>query len=376
MNDYLKSYHLQIKTQSPIFIGDGSVLGNKEYIYISKQHRVIVPGLTALFYACAQRKIHRDFEEFMVGAKRPLGQWLEEHGFKENDFLKMEKYELDAGDYFMPSRRDPSRSAPPKDIQQFIKDPYGKPYIPGSSLKGVLRTALLAHIVHRDPYAYANELRQIRDDSRKQMSRTKYLSQATAGLEQSAFHTLGRNERAKKDAVNSIMSGLIVSDSKPLATQDLTLCQKIDLTLDGHEKRMPILRESLKPGVKIDFTVTIDETVFPFSMNTLLESLDEFNEVYYECFCKQFGKGDPQPGILWIGGGTGFGTKTVLNAAFGKEALQITDRVFQNTVRKYEEHHHNNDIALGVAPHVYKCTRYDGSLYEFGKAKISECRQI
>lgn len=35
-------------------------------------------------------------------------------------------------------------------LDTFIKDLYGCPYIPGSSLKGALRTILLVYMIHKE----------------------------------------------------------------------------------------------------------------------------------------------------------------------------------------------------------------------------------
>ena len=42
------------------------------------------------------------------------------------------------------------------EIQCFIKDAYGMPYIPGSSIKGMIRSALLAYEVKKNPKKYEN----------------------------------------------------------------------------------------------------------------------------------------------------------------------------------------------------------------------------
>ena len=72
-------------------------------------------------------------------------------------------------------------------------------------------------------------------------------------LEQGVFHTLNRNEKRKSDAVNDLLCGLRIGDSEPLRVDDLALCQKIDVTRDGVDKRLPILRECVRPETEIRF---------------------------------------------------------------------------------------------------------------------------
>ena len=54
-----------------------------------------------------------------------------------------------------------------------------------------------------------------------------------------------------KNAVNDCLSGLHVGDSAPVSLEQLTLSQKIDYTLDGKPKPLPLLRETLIPGTEI-----------------------------------------------------------------------------------------------------------------------------
>ena len=333
---------------------------------------MLVPSLGRMYDAIYKKGLALEFRKFMLGEKKPLGQWLQNNGFSVTELERIKRYELDAGDFFIPSDRNPDRTKPPKDIAAFIKDPYGSPYVPGSSLKGAVRSALLAHLVKSNPSRFEEVIDDLERGNDGEGKRDRYLSKTTREMEEKAFHTLGRNEKRTGDAVNSVMAGLIVSDSKPLSLKQLTLCQKIDVTLDGNEKGLPILREMLKPSTIIEFQITIDTTLFPYDMDTIVKALNEFNSVYYDRFGAKFNRGDPQPGIIWVGGGAGYATKTVVYSLFDEPtALRVADRVFNNTLGKnYLTHHHNKDIGMGTAPHIYKCTRYQGTLYDVGMCKL------
>ena len=381
MNDFLKRYRITVRALSPLYIGDGGKIGNREYMYLSRQQKVIVPDIRKMYEDIRRKGKQREFDEFMTGEKYPLGTWLRKQGFSPSDYERWKSYELDAGDYFMPSTSSYGDAAPPKDILTFVKDPYGDPYIPGSSIKGMIRTALLSWLIRQDPSAFEEPVRGITNITRQGKTARKrdlYLKKETALLEQEAMHTLKRTEKTA-DAVNSIMSGLIISDSEPLSTDQLTLSQRIDVLVNRSERRLPILREALKPGTEFRFDLTIDSTIFGFSIDTLNEAMDYLNSVYYSSFGEAFGRGDPEPGIIWIGGGTGYVAKTVVYSLFkGQEAVRVADIVFQNTLSEkiYYEHHHNEDTDRGISPHTYKCTRYDGRLYDCGMARIESIQEF
>ena len=373
MEKFLKNYRVRIHTLAPVFVGDGTKIGNREYIYLMDQACVLIPDLRKMYAELSKRKLAGAYQEYMLSDKYPLGTFLRNQGFSRSDYARWTEYELDAGDYFDSTGRTDGRSRPPKEILSFIKDPYGNPYLPGSALKGMLRTALLAWIVRSDPAQYSRQLQQIRQVNG---GRRKALQKETAELEQRALHRLDRTEKLR-DAVNSIMSGLIVSDSASLTTNDLTLAQKVDYSIDGNEKRLPILREALKPDVEIVFDLTIDRSIFPYSIEEILDALNQFNGSYFDSFGKYFGRGNPSPGIIWIGGGVGFLSKTVIHPLFSEEEnFGITDVIMRETVSKYREHHHDEDWKRQISPHMYKCTFYQGHLYDMGMARIDSVREI
>ena len=91
----------------------------------------------------------------------------------------------------------------------------------------------------------------------------------------------------------------------------------------------------------------------------------------YRNFYSHFRRGSEEKGIVWLGGGCGFLSKTIIYPVFKNDAVRITDAIFKNTLGKnYSIHKHNKDISLRAAPHVCKCTYYDGRLYDMGMGKI------
>ena len=81
-------------------------------------------------------------------------------------------YELDAAGV---TRDDLNR----RNIQAFIKDPYQKPYIPGSSLKGAVRNILLGMMIEQKEYDVNNIKRTI---DKFQGKRSKFLKQESETL--------------------------------------------------------------------------------------------------------------------------------------------------------------------------------------------------
>lgn len=371
MRDFFKHYEMKITVLSPIHIGSGEKIGKKEYIYLPWDNMAVIPDVRLLLTEMQKRHIEQQYTDYILKNNRDeLGNWLKKQGFQKKDFLRIQKYTLDAGDTLLePGKQRDQRT---REILCFMKDPYGMPFVPGSSIKGMLRTALLAYEIMRDSSRYASVKRQIQNGaSQRERNRMKYLNRETQMLETQVFHTLKKSPDRPGDAVNCNLAGLIVSDSRPIPLKNLVLSQKIDYTLDKKEKPLPIFREALIPGTEIYFDITIDETRCPYKMEEILEALNIFQRSCYQYFYSRFDRGKKQDGIVWLGGGCGFLSKTILYEMFGKDAVGIVDQVFQNTLGKnYGIHKHNKDKSLRLAPHVCKCTRYQGELYDMGMGRI------
>lgn len=375
MKDYLQHYQMKITALSPIHIGNGVLIGKKEYIQKSSKQPVIIPDLGKMFYDL--QLLHKDiaFKEYMLENKKSeLWQWIQQENIPEERIEFWKKYSLYSGDIFICQKK--RKRITPKNIQAFIKDAYGMPYVPGSSIKGMIRTALLALEVREHPQKFSRVKKTVEDAAfeykQDRRNSKNYLKRETDELEVEAFHILEKEKEDKKNAVNSCLSGMIVSDSKPIALKNLTLSQKIDYSLGGREMPFPILREALIPGTEIFFELTIDTSVCKYTIEDILKALDCFQKISYQYFYSRFGRGNNMPGTVWLGGGTGFLSKTVLYPIFEDQAVGITDAVFKNILGYdiYENHKHNQDIPKHLAPHMCKCTRYRNRLYDMGMGQI------
>lgn len=369
MKDFIRNYKMKIQALSPIHIGSGEKISKKEYINLWMEHKVIIPDPVRMYCDLCKKGLEKDYTEYMLNSNLELGVWMKNHGIRKTDYQRWKRYEMDSGDAF--SNIPGSRTVRPKEIMSFVKDAYRLPYVPGSSLKGMLRTALLAYNISHNPVKYRSINEEIKEKTGQREKRHQCLSGECMQLETEVFHTLNRDKNSKNSAVNCNLSGLYISDSQPLTLEDLTLSQKIDYTMEGKEKPLPILRETLIPGTEIYFEITIDRTQCPYTIENIMEALEEFQQCAYKYFYSKFYRGSSEEGIIWLGGGCGFLSKTILYPFFKEQAVKITDGVFKNTLGKnYSVHKHYRDIPLKLAPHVCKCTRYNGRLYDMGMGKI------
>ena len=169
------------------------------------------------------------------------------------------------------------------------------------------------------------------------------------------------------------MNGLHIGDSKPLSLDDLTLCQKIDVHVDGRERDLPILRECIKPGTRLEFDVTIDDTECPLTIEQIRSSINVFLQGYNKLFLEKFQEETPYvKDVIYLGGGAGFATKTVLHDLLENSNDKVRLRIIGSILnfKAKREHKHHLDYKAGVSPHTCKLTEYNGERYQMGACSI------
>lgn len=379
MAEHLKRYQLKLITKGPVFIGDGKSLGKKEYF--KKGKIVYVPDLQTMYHGLQKLRLDKKYESFLLDSaygRMGLEQWLRQNHIDPMKNREWISYTLDAGDILETQRME---------ILTFIKDPYGCPYIPGSSLKGALRTALLSYELCREGERYAREKSELIHEARTSREKRKfYLKKQAEDLETKVFNRLDRlkKESEKRKAVNDVMSCLRISDSRPLSTKDLILCQKLDMFTTGKYNPINVMRECIRPEVKIEFEMTIDDR-FPYTVEEILEAVKNFVIRYYNSYSIPFLKQNPElekPRInyIWLGGGAGFVSKTVIYPMLHKkeendkqlarkDSVDTIANILTKTVNN-PEHDHEGDRSRGVSPHTLKITKCQGKMYEFGKCAL------
>lgn len=371
MNDYLKHYKIKLTTEGPVFIGSGKEFSKKEYLFLSNGEKIGILDFNRFYEYIHNMKLSEKFENFFINdARSDLRRWIKENNIHYSEVKKCLKYELECGDTSLENGKKAQ-------IMEFVKDVYGCPYIPGSSVKGMLRTILEAKYIVDNIDSFRVEKNKINnrlDDNR--CSGRNIFRNEERDISVKSFNKLNKNEERIGDAVNDILSRVIIGDSVPLSVNDLILCQKTEVHPDGREKNLNLLRECLKPGVKIEIPISIDTSktkngTFDINIEDIYNAITEFDEMYKNCFLNAFKTNvDITEKSVFLGGGAGFVSKTMIYPLFGKkEGIEVSQKIFEKTCVP-KEHKHYNDNRLGVSPHILKCTRWNGKLYQMGQCKL------
>lgn len=371
MKSFQKSYKITVTTQAPLYIGSGKAIGKKEYVFDRKTRTVKIINLEKFAELIYQKNLFESYNEYMCSEQaQDLRTWMRDNRITPVEIEKITSYKLDCSASKLSERK--------REINMFVKDPYGKPYVPGSSLKGCIRTALLAYDISKNPDIYNVVREQIRaaiergERHPKTKNSNSFLEKGSTDLEYIAFNILEKNIEKRRDAVNDIMSGIIISDSVPLETSKLSLCQKIDVTKDGISSPLPIYYECIVPGTRISFTLTVDCEIFNLSQEPkkyIMEAVDCFSGAYYTNYLSFFEPGVKKPvKTIYLGGNCGYPTKTVMYNLFDKpESVELVSRIFALIKRKSKN---ANDSELGISPHMLKKTIYGNREYLMGESKI------
>lgn len=375
----MRYYNLTLETVGPVHIGSGEQISKKECLYDTKNKKIYVMDEKKMFRRILELGKQASFESYLMdSSKRNLYDFINLNRIPPEEYKSWAAYVLDddnAGNV----NNSRSKGGGTDNVQAFMKDAYGCPYIPGSSLKGALRTIIQSCLVYDRYEEFSNVRNDIATEQFKR--RPGYLSKANKEIERKLFYTLNRPDAELSNAVNDRFCGIRVSDSAPLTVKDLILCRKTDLFRDGKENSISIKRECLKPGTKINFSVEIDESIFDIDNKKLTEYIDSNYEVYRQAFLLAFPDAalySAKEGehMMYLGGGSGYATKTTVYPMYDDidEAVKTVQKIMINTTstKKGDIHRHGEDYNRHeVSPHTMKIADIGGKVYEMGLCRVS-----
>lgn len=353
--EHLDSYSIRITAKAPLFIGSGKSFTKKEYYYNTKENTVSILNEYQLMNLIIDNGLLPHYEKFIMDKpSQYLKDFFEEWGVTIKEIEAITRYTTDVGNALMPDKSL-------VEIVEFIRNKEGLAYIPGSSIKGALRTALLCKMINDDNL------------SEKYVAYLGNKPLDAKTVESELLNTLTLSKK-KGDAVNSIMKGIIVSDSEPVPQDRMVLCRKDDMTISGNIQSLNIIRECIKPGTLIKARLTLDKSVLNrIDGSDIKSAIEEFGIYYSKQYVSKYHppanwSAEDYSKCLILGGGTGYFSKNIVYPLLpGQSGLKYVSNLMSN---KFRRHKHEQDIGLGISPKLLKCTTYNGKLYHMGVCKI------
>ncbi|MBR2742259.1 MAG: type III-A CRISPR-associated RAMP protein Csm5 [Clostridia bacterium] len=357
--DHLSVYDLVLTTRAPLYIGSGNERKKTEYLFDSNAKTVSMIDTEAFFEYLYKKQLADRYERFVLSGDTRLWQFFKNCGISEKEQDSLSLYKVSAADAL-----DEVHSL--KEIHTFMRDSRHRVYIPGSSVKGALRTVILTDMIFREKKGIWPDCHQNKDKRARQMQTLEGEYLNTVSLKPDKY------SNTANDPVNSILRGISISDSEPISHKDMILVGKIDVNEKGSPKELPICRECIRPGTELKFRLTLDHSVLPsdFTGESLMQMIRRFDAFYQKTFLARF---KPPSDVfdvsyqdaLILGGGAGFFSKTLVYPYLGTDAgMRYTETIM---TKQFSKHHHEKDISEhGISPHTMKYGRYRGKLYHYG----------
>jgi CRISPR type III-A-associated RAMP protein Csm5 len=356
MNDFLLRFTLDISVLTPTHIGSGNKLSSKSFILSGGEVAVIDEDKLITWISHDRRRVDR-FMMFAEDPTRRIDAFFDEHHLPLDNFVA---YRI-------------KNQAPtaPRNVLEFIKQPDDRPYLPGSSFRGALKSALLRG------YVVSGAVSR-RPERRTQVIQAVGPVVAQGGknpgreAEASGFvpadHDIDRGKRPNYDLIRAMSfadsqaidsSKLQVNEVQVLSAQTSGTLQPKTMPHGGSVMR--IYAELLRPGTKLQMPLTINDALLSSegparelrfgTRRTLVEHfrgycrlaaddlLRQESEFYGEHrrsdlaeLCSGLRKQQAAFGqdcfLLPIGWGTGFDAKTITD--------QLGEEIFGQVVAKYE----------------------------------------
>lgn len=399
-----------LKVVTPINISDGIVLGAKDYLYDSRRQKVFFLNLHQWHMFIYKHMLLEKYESYLANFrdKQSLLEWLQMQGYDIDDVRTVITSEAQATVNLMDNEKKKTLN----DINRHIQQPDGSLYVPGSSIKGVFRTAILYSLLQKRQdikskyWCYIKQqvdiIKTLLEEERKPRElqimhysvikkkkdqAAKEIDKLTASLESELLHTLrlkDDKERniSNKNAVCSAMRGLQVSDTYASRNMKTAILQKVDGGFDkfgkASPKKLPIFRECMLPKAELFFDVKIEKAVMSTiginTVNDLLNATHSFfaavTDLLQQAFEKEYQEAfqGVAAGNMFLGGNTGFLSKTLLAMlAPDKDTAKNTIKVLLDKSFKNHKHLLRDKI---IAPRTLKCTNYNGKLMLMGVAEV------
>lgn len=390
---------LCLRVITPINISDGTVLGAKDYLYDPEKQKAYFLNIHAWhkFIYDHDHKLLQDYENYIIkDRKKNLLTWLKEKNFSIDDVSSVITNVADV----KVNTLDVTKKQTANDIHRHIRDGYGNLYIPGSSIKGVFRAAILYNLLQKKEKIKGKYWQQVEQKieilskafDKKANSRNvqmknaknavKSLERMAQEMETELLHTLQIENIKSNNAVCSALRGLQVSDSYASKNLKTAVLQKVDGGFDKYDKAsqhpIPLFRECMLPGTELYFDVKLEKvftaTIGINSIDELLDITLQFFEAVVKLLKNAFGKeykkefAEITSANMFIGSNTGFLSKTLIAmlAPDVEKAKDVIKVLLQNSFKNHK--HKIKDKK--ISPRTLKCTRYDEKLVIMGAAEV------
>lgn len=382
MNYFLDSATVKLTCLTPVHIGSDHKYNQAEYVISRDEKSIILLNELQWLIFLKKRNLIEAYKVDILNKDFNLTDWVRKHNITDKDIMSMANHRIQMG---YDQRNGKNRL---NDIAATSYLSNGVPYIPGSSLKGAIRTLLLNHLLQKNNIRQDAEiLHQVKTLKESQLKRKGDLKRIKSNNIENVLlcdNDLYSTDNKKNNMTKSIMRGIRVSDGQVVGPVVTQLFQKHDASY-SHKTHMvantslPIWRECLPAGTEVTFTLTIDKN---FLKKVEIEYVDDLLDILKKqtqkvlqleddnLDIKDFRRGIEADACLLLGGGIGFISKTILYSLFDTsgDAARITNEILNANFKK-----RNKRLSMNqkLAPETFKVVQISpGKYVEMGLCKL------
>ena len=389
MSNRIDHAQLSLTIVSPTNIGGPETLTTKDYMYNYDAGEVYLLNNYEWFRFLARHNKLAEFEAYMQDEMvRPNGRTMYDWAKNAIGASQLTKDTLGSaiGSIMKSSIYNKGRKNSLNDITPQIRGANGDVYIPGSSIKGVIDSAIISHMLRNNKVfrsTVQRELKKVLDVYKRKNARNlfKDIFKMVNLAILKHIHVLTNNEvKPFKAILASAFRGLSVSDAMPMGAIQTEVLKKEDSCIDEDGTHaISVHRECILPNQKFSFTVTLDTAMTKeigiTSIDQVLDILQEDFDATHKLLASKFKKVSPsifkalEPANAYIGSNTGFIQKTIIMAAFTddeKTGIDIIKAILDVNFQKAE--HDRKDTVM--APRAIKLVKWNGNYYEMGGIHI------
>ena len=389
MSNRIDHAQLSLTIVSPTNIGGPENLTTKDYMYNYDAGEVYLLNNYEWFRFLAHHNKLEEFELYMQDEMiRPNGRTMYDWAKNAIGASQLTKDTLRSaiGSIMKSSIYNQGRKNSLNDITPQIRGANGDVYIPGSSIKGVIDSAIISHMLRNNKAFRSNvqrELRKVLDVYKRKNARSlfKDIFKMVNLAILKHIHVLTNNEgKPFKGILASAFRGISISDAMPMDVIKTEVLKKEDSCIDEdgiHD--ISVHRECILPNQQFSFTLTLDTAMTKeigiTSIDQVLDILQEDFDATHKLLASKFKKVSPSvfkaldSANAYIGSNTGFIQKTIIMAAFTddeKTGIDIIRAILDVNFQKAK--HDSKDKFM--APRAIKLVKWNGNYYEMGGIHI------
>ncbi len=300
----------EITIHTPVHIGSGEKVTKLDYIiYNGKIH--FIDNIKFTSYLKQKNKVDNYIKFVSKNDKNAkLKKWISDENLDIDEITnKYVKRSIEIPNFHS------FNGSIKNDVATCLKDVYGRPYISGSTIKGIIVSSLIDY--------------KLKSINTTELQKQKFWNHKDKLLNNELFKTAFGEDYKK------ILSSLSVSDSTQVRDDDIVFVQKLDFsTINKKAHKISVWRECIKKETKLTFNINLigDE----FKKEVIEEALKyRFEMIYGEngVIGKRYADINvllpkerfTEDIVFSLGGGAGFQTKTNVVAIY-KDVKNANDK--------------------------------------------------